>query len=342
MNVHTLEGLTLAAGLLAAFIASQLIQQRRKSGRHRATSAAVVRTGPAVSKVRVITASLADVVIDLLLPTVAYLLLAPTHMAVAIRLTLGGFLMAAKATSGQSGHAAGRTRYGLASAGAAAACAATIAASAAGVGTTASIAAGTLVIAISSALLLLADRRHLDSFAILVLAELVISVVLTLVTSDPRFVLARPAVYTAIAGIYAFTTLRTRPFMMQITRPIAAGGNPVRAAAFDRAWDESPRFRAAERAMTAGLGIVLLAEAVLRVVIVYSEPEHAVLTASLLSQLPSVGLLALWFVVTRFAIVPIASKEVDALMRSAPRRERQGALADVSTVTAPPRSPATG
>ena len=31
------------------------------------------------------------------------------------------------------------------------------------------------------------------------------------------------------------------------------------AAAFDRAWHESARFRAAERAMTIGLGIVLLA-----------------------------------------------------------------------------------
>src|ERR1700691_3000455 len=96
MNVHTLEGAT------------------------------TLRTEPAVSKSRLITASLADMVIDLLLPTAVYLLLAPTHMAAVIRLALGGFLIAA------------------------------------GAGTTASIAAGTLVIAISSALLLRADHRHLD------------------------------------------------------------------------------------------------------------------------------------------------------------------------------------
>ena len=276
---------------------------------------------PAVSKVRVVAASLADLAIDLLLPTLVYVLLAPTHLPVAIRLTLGGFVMAAKATTGQSisetdqeRPANHKTRIALAAAGAAAACAVTVTMSAAGAGTTTSIVAGTVVIAISSALLLRADHRHLDGFAILVLAELVISVVITLVSSDPRFVLARPAIYTAIAGIYMFTTVRRKPFMMQITRPIASGGDPVRADAFDRAWSESARFRAAERGMTISLGIVLLAEAVLRVVTVYSQPEHAVLKASLLSQAPAIGLLVLWFIVARLAFVPMASKEVDALM----------------------------
>src|ERR1700761_4302781 len=276
---------------------------------------------PAVSKLQVIATSLADIAIDLLLPTLVYVLLAPTHLAVAIRLTLGGFVMAAKATAGpslthdgQSPPANRWSRFALAAAGAAVACATTIVMSVAGAGTTASIVAGTVVIAIANTALLRADHRHLDSFAILVLAELAISVVITLVSSDPRFVLARPAVYTAIAGIYMFTTVRAKPFMMQFTRPIAAGGDPVRADAFDRAWSASARFRTAERGMTVSLGIVLLAEAVLRVVTVYSQPEHAVLKASLFSQLPAIGLLALWFIAARFAFVPVASREVDALM----------------------------
>jgi hypothetical protein len=83
--------------------------------------------------------------------------------------------------------------------------------------------------------------------------------------------------------------------VLEITRPVAAGGDPVRA--------------------------------VLRAVTVYSQPEHAVLKASLLSQLPALGLFALYFVIARFAIVPIASREVDALMPRA---------------TVPPRSSATG
>jgi hypothetical protein len=268
-----------------------------------------------VSKSRVIGASLVDMAVDLLLPTAVYLLLTPTHLPVAIRLTLGGFLLAGKATVGHAGRRASRARLGLASTGAAAACAVTVLASVAGAGTTASIVAGTVVTAVCAVLLLRADHRQLDRFAVLVLIELAISVILAGVSSDPRFVLARPAVYTAVAGIYALTTVRTRPFMIDVTRPFASGGDPARAAAFDRAWDESARFRKAERVMTALLGIMLLAEAALRVITVYSEPEQAVLKASLLSQLPALGLFALWFVIARFAIVPVVSKEVDALMR---------------------------
>jgi hypothetical protein len=268
----------------------------------------------AISKSRVIIASLVDIAVDLLVPTAVYLLLAPTHLAVAIRLTLGGFLIAGKAAAGRSGQPVSRGRLGLAAGGAAAACAATVIASIAGASTTASIAAGTAVTAVCTLVLLRADRHHLDSFAILVLTELAISVILVLVSSDPRFVLARPAIYSAIAGIYMFATLRTRPFMMGVTRPFASEGNPVRAAAFDRAWQESARFRAGERIMTASLGIMLLAESALRVITVYSQPEHAVFKASLLSQLPALVLFALWFIVARFAIVPVVSKEVDALM----------------------------
>ena len=66
--------------------------------------------------------------------------------------------------------------------------------------------------------------------------------------------------------------------------------------------------------MTITLGVVLLAEAVLRVATVYSQPEHAVLKASLLSQAPAIGLLVLWFIIARLAFVPLASKEVDVLM----------------------------
>jgi hypothetical protein len=295
-------------------------------------STATMPAAPAaVSRLRVIATGLADMAIDLLLPTLVYLALAPTHLNVAIRLTLGGYVVAGKALTGErlsgpggkGGQAnaadlaprAGRTtRLVLAAAGTAAACAATLASAAAGAGTTTSIVAGTLVVAISSVLLLRAGHRHLDSFALLVLAELGVSVTLTLISSDPRFVLARPAVYTTIAGIYVLATVRTRPFMMQVTRPIAAGGDPIRATAFDRAWTESARFRTAERAQTITLGIMLLAEAVLRVAIVYTQPEHAVLQASLLSQLPAIGLFLLWFLTARFIIVPIASKEVDALM----------------------------
>jgi hypothetical protein len=95
---------------------------------------------------------------------------------------------------------------------------------------------------------------------------------------------------------------------------MAAEGNPVRAEAFERAGRESARFRRAEQSMTAGLGIVLLAEAVLRVVMVWSHPESNAIVASLWSQILSIGLFVVYFVVIKLVFIPVASREVDSLM----------------------------
>ena len=63
--------------------------------------------------------------------------------------------------------------------------------------------------------------------------------------------------------------------------------------------------------MTFGLGAVLLGEAALRVVVVYSQPPSAVLHASLVSQLPGVVLLVGYLALIRIFAVPVASREVD-------------------------------
>lgn len=101
---------------------------------------------------------------------------------------------------------------------------------------------------------------------------------------------------------------------MQVSKPMAAGGDPVRAEAFEQAGRDSLRFRRAEQAMTAGLGAVLLAEAALRVGIVVSHPAGEAVAASLWSYVVAIGLLVVYFAVARFLIVPVASREVDALM----------------------------
>ena len=110
------------------------------------------------------------------------------------------------------------------------------------------------------------------------------------------------------------TVWRARPFMMEVTKPMAAAGDPVRAGAFERAGRESLPFRRAEQAMTIGLTVVLLGEAVLRVVMVLSHPESNIMVASLWSQVPSIGLFVVYFAVVKLVFVPRASREVDAFM----------------------------
>jgi hypothetical protein len=276
----------------------------------------------AYSKARILATAGADAAIDLLLPTVIYFLLAPTHLSAVVRLTVGGYFVAAKAGAGHlssDGASAQHTgflrTFAFGAVIAAVATAVTLGARAAGFSDTTAIMAGTLILALVQSTRLIRGHRKLDGFALLVLLELAATIILTSISNTPRFILIRPSFYTAIAGFYVVSTVwAERPFMMQVTKPIATEGDPVRADAFEQAGRESVRFRRAEQAMTAGLGIVLLAEAILRVVTVWSHPESEVIVSSLQSQVVSIGLFVVWFAVIRLVFVPIASREVDSFM----------------------------
>jgi hypothetical protein len=270
----------------------------------------------------VLTASLADFAIDLLLPTLIYLLLAPSGLSAVVRLTVGGFFTAGKAGDGRladhadRGQGLGTLRAFLSGAVIATVSATvTVIAIKLGGSTLVAIGLGTGLLAVAELLSFLRKRHPLDGFAILVLIELATSVVVTVVSNNARFVLIRPSFYTAVAGIYALITLRSaRPLMMSLSKPMAAAGDPIRAEAFERAGRESARFRRIEQVMTAALGFVLLAESALRAVTVLSIPAGHVLAASLWSHAPAIVLLVAYFAVMLRVFVPRARREVDAFM----------------------------
>jgi hypothetical protein len=286
---------------------------------------------PLPSKARVIFAAFVDFAVDLFLPTAIFLLLAPTRLSAVVRLTIGGFFVTAKAGAGRvsapgepEGHATFGRAFGAGALIAVACTAVTVSISLTRGSDALAIGLGAAVLVVIQGVNLVRTWRRLDSFALLVLVELTATIVLTSVSHDPRFVLIRPSFYTAIAGVYVLTTVwAARPFMMQVSKPMAAGGDPVRAEAFERAGRESPRFRRAEQAMTAGLAVVLLAEAVLRVVTVMSHPASDVLASSLWSQILAVGLFVVYFAVVRLVFVPRASRAVDNLMPTK-RADREG------------------
>ncbi|MFC7648477.1 hypothetical protein ACFQX6_54570 [Streptosporangium lutulentum] len=62
---------------------------------------------------------------------------------------------------------------------------------------------------------------------------------------------------------------------------------------------------------------MLLADAALRVVIIYSSPAEDVLQSSLTSQLPLFVLIGLWFAVGRGLAVPRAERLLDAELSNA-------------------------
>jgi hypothetical protein len=101
---------------------------------------------------------------------------------------------------------------------------------------------------------------------------------------------------------------------------MATKGDPQRAAAYERAWHHSRELRAIHRQLTAGIGVAMLAYAVLRVLIVYSFSTG---TAVLGQEVPGLPLIALVVALIRLR-VPRLRRIVDA---------EQAALAAEPTTT---------
>jgi hypothetical protein len=196
---------------------------------------------------------------------------------------------------------------------------------ASGLGDVPSMVAGAIVLGV----IVLADRwlgrrrdrveGGVDVFALVVLAEVLAGVVLTSISGDARFVLARVSLYLTVGGLVILASAwAERPLMRTALKPVAAKGDPAREAAFERAWANSRKFRALYRAMTAGLGSVLIIDAVVRVVIIYSQPAGDVVESSLTSQLPLVVLIVVWFAAGRGLAVPRAERILEAELANAP------------------------
>jgi hypothetical protein len=98
-------------------------------------------------------------------------------------------------------------------------------------------------------------RGRLDVLGLLVVAEIGVSVVLVVVTADPRLILARSAVYLAVAGLVNLVScFAGRPLSYTASTPMATKGDPERAVAYERAWHHSPELRRIHRQLTAGIG----------------------------------------------------------------------------------------
>jgi hypothetical protein len=262
-----------------------------------------------------------NLVLDLLLPTVMLLALAPTGLPTAIRLAIGGALLSGKAIGGRI--EAGQFRWRVALVASLVPIAAIVGSHLAGLGDVPSMVVGAVV----AGMIVLVDfwlgrsrgDRQIDVFAVIVLAEVLASVVLTSISGDARFVLARASVYLVVGGIIALATTWTdKPMMRTALKPVATKGDPARIEAFDRAWANSARFRAMYRAMTAGLGVVLLADAVLRIVIIYSQPADAVTETSFTSNFPLIILMVVWFAAGKGLAVPRAERILEAELARTP------------------------
>src|SRR5262249_14209094 len=105
-----------------------------------------------------------------------------------------------------------------------------------------------------------------------------------------------------------------RPIGYEVAKPMASRGDPLRLAAYERAWDHSPTFRRVERLVTLGWGLAFLADAILRVVVVFSFTPGQIEESLVLSQLPGLVAVAVVIGITRL-FVPALRRIVDAQLQ---------------------------
>jgi hypothetical protein len=133
-----------------------------------------------------------------------------------------------------------------------------------------------------------ARHRKFDGVAALLTAVLAVGLVLSFVSGDARFILVKESFGTTAAGIVLLATARGNPLILVAVR---AGSAAAKRAEIDQA---PPAFRHAFVRMSVVWGIALLAEAALRVPLVYLLSPDLMAGLSVVLLLVVIGLLSLW------------------------------------------------
>jgi asparagine N-glycosylation enzyme membrane subunit Stt3 len=160
--------------------------------------------------------------------------------------------------------------------------------------------AGVLVAAPYVVWTIVRDRR-LDLIALVTLSVLVLSVVLGLLSDDPRTLAIREGWTAALGGVFGAWMLVTvfvgRPAQLTLGRTIAEVKRGAEgAAAWAARWDTDARFRRGLRINTAAWGAVLLAGAVAHIVLVYTLPIDLISAVTNVVWFGSLACLITWHV----------------------------------------------
>jgi hypothetical protein len=122
----------------------------------------------------------------------------------------------------------------------------------------------------------LVTRRQLDGVGGVVVVSVLATIVLSLITDSPRFLLARDGFITALWGLWFLATLTARwarrPAAFALARPLMEGRRAFGSAPWDQLWADEPDFRRIWRVSTIVWGVGLLADAMLRVLMSYTLP----------------------------------------------------------------------
>lgn len=146
-----------------------------------------------------------------------------------------------------------------------------------------------------------ARNRRADLLALFTLSVLVLSVVLGLLSDDPRTLAIREGWTAALGGLFGLWMLVTvvigKPAQLTLGRTVAEVKRGAEgAAAWAARWDTDARFRRGLRVDTAVWGAVLLANAVAHVVLVYTLPIDLIALVTNVAWFGALALLIAWHV----------------------------------------------
>jgi hypothetical protein len=135
----------------------------------------------------------------------------------------------------------------------------------------------TAILSAVTAIYTLVVKRRVDALTLVVLATVVLTIVLSVVAHDPRFLLARDGFITGLWGFWFIVTLRARrPAAFLFARPLMEGRKVFGTRSWDSLWETDAQFRRIWRVSTVVWGAATLADAVIRFVMAYSLPVDIV------------------------------------------------------------------
>lgn len=150
--------------------------------------------------------------------------------------------------------------------------------------------AGTIVAGVRLAYVA-ARRRHFDVFAGFLMTVFLVGLVLSFVTGDARFLLLKESFGTAVAGIIFLASCAFgRPLIFAAAKRL----RPERVAVFDANWRTNAPFRRTFYLLSIGWGAGLLAEAIVRVPLVFLLPIDVAAGVSSVLFIGVMILLAIW------------------------------------------------
>lgn len=127
----------------------------------------------------------------------------------------------------------------------------------------------------ASAAVELIGKRRAEPVALLVLASFLATIVASLISHNPRFILAKEGLLTGVWGIWFVASVAARrPAAFIFARPLMEGRRVFGTSNWDVLWEREPRFRRIWRISSVLWGAAFLIDAGIRVAIAYLLPVH--------------------------------------------------------------------